>query len=198
MQFTSIPTWISIDRSVAESHIVWWTSHVTRVSDFPSFATDCNNININNYISIAGSAKVDLLRWKSNSNSAFSFKASAGEWKPDNRKSKWAKGSLEERKVIAEVGSRAIMFDKMGPSNPAEHFSQRLPKYTVWAEAGWENTDLSQGELLFLLPSYQVTISKWLPIYSGISSWVSGSEGLIDESFNKGSWLWREANNKQQ
>lgn len=124
---------------------------------------------------------------KPSSSSAFSFMQRVREWEPDNRKSNWAKGGLEERGVIAVVGSRAIMFNKMGPSNPVEHFSQRLPKYAVWGEAGWEKkTDLSLGGLLFLLPSYQVTVNKLLSIYSGISSWVPKSEGLIDGGVNKG------------
>lgn len=49
-----------------------------------------------------------------------------------------------------------------------------------------KNPDLSLGGLLFLLPSYQVTINKLLSIYSGISSWVPRSEGLIDGGVNKG------------
>lgn len=51
---------------------------------------------------------------------------------------------------------------------------------------GGEKTDLSLGGLLFLLPSYQVTVHKLLPIYSGISSWIPRSEGLIDRGVNKG------------
>lgn len=49
-----------------------------------------------------------------------------------------------------------------------------------------KNPDLSLGGLLFLLPSCQVTINKLLSIYSGISSWVPRSEGLIDGGVNKG------------
>lgn len=63
------------------------------------FAIDCdNNIIINNNISHAGNklcAKVDLWRWKAKLQLSVFFQAEC-EWEPDNQKSNWAKGGLEE------------------------------------------------------------------------------------------------------
>lgn len=42
--------------------------------------------------------------------------------------------------VIAVLGSRAITLYKMGPSNPAEHSSQRLPMDADCRKAWWAKT----------------------------------------------------------
>lgn len=88
--------------------------------------------------------------------------------------------------MIAVVGSRAVMFNKMGPSNPQCTFPKDCQSTRSEGRLGGEKTDLSLGGLLFLLPSYQVTVHKLLPIYSGISSWIPRSQGLIDRGVNKG------------
>ncbi len=159
MQFTSIPTWFSIGQSVAESHIVWWKLHATRSQWLPSiqpsrtcFAIDCDNIIINN-ISHAGNklcAKVDLWRWKAKLQLSIFFQEERARVRTRQPEIKLSKRRFRGGEgVIAVVGSRAIMFDKMGPSNPAEHFSQRLPKYAVWGEAGWEKTQIYRWEDCF-------------------------------------------------
>lgn len=141
-------------------------------------AIDCNNIIINN-ISYAGNklqgrcAEVDSWRRKATLQLSVFFQGDCVWVRTRQPEINVSKRRFRGEGVIAVDGSRAIMFDKMGPSNPAEHFSQRLPKCTVWGEAGWgKSTDLSLGGLLFLLPSYQVNGNKLLPIYSGISSWL--------------------------
>lgn len=109
MQFTSIPSWFSIGQSVAELHIVWWTLHATQVNDFTAFnlvahallliaTTSSSTTSAMLVINCrAGVPKLTRGGEKPRSSSAFSFRVTVCEWEPDNRKSTWAKGGLEER-----------------------------------------------------------------------------------------------------
>ncbi len=162
IQFTSIPTWFSIGQSVAN----WWKLHATHVNDFPAFNLVAHALLLIATTSSSTTTAMLVINCvpkmtyggeKPSSSSAFSFRQSVREWEPDNWKSNWAKG---REGVIAVLGSRAIMFDKMGPSNPAEHFSQRSPKYAVWGHAGWEKTQIYRWEDCFSCCLHQVTVNK--------------------------------------
>lgn len=184
MQFTSIPSWFSIGQSVAELHIVWWTLHATQVNDFTAFnlvahalllIATTSSSTTSAMLVINCRAGVPKLTWRQKAMLQLSvfFQGDCAWVRTRQPEINVSKRRFRGERVIAVVGSRAIMFDKMGPSNPAEHFSKRLPKCAV-LRGGWVgiSTDLSLGGLLFLLPSYQVNGNKLLPIYSGISSWV--------------------------
>lgn len=105
MQFTSIPTWFSIGQSVAESHIVWWKLHATRVNDYPAFNLVAHALLLIATTSSSTTSAMLVINCvpkltyggeKPSSSLAFSFRKSVREWEPDNRKSNWAKGGLEE------------------------------------------------------------------------------------------------------
>lgn len=190
MQFTSIPAWFSIGQFIAESCIVWWKLHVTRVDDFPAFNWVAHALLL---IATASSstttsaillAKLTYGGEKPSSSSAFSFL-----WV----RTRQPEIKVSKRRFRGEGGDcsgwiKSHYVRQNGTFKPHRALFPKIAKVCS-LRGGWvgkKNPDLSLGGLLFLLPSHQVTVNKLLSIYSGISSWVPRSERLIDRGANKG------------
>lgn len=95
------------------------------------FAIDFNNISHAGNKLQGRCAEVDLWRRKATLQLSVFFQGDCALVRTRQPEINVSKRRFRGEGVIAVVGSRAIMFDKMGPSNPAEHFSQRLPKCAV-------------------------------------------------------------------
>ncbi len=156
IQFTSIPTWFSIGRLVAD----WWKLHATHVNDFPAFnpvahallliATTSSSTTTTAML-VINCSKDDLWRWKAKLQLSVFFQAERARVRTRQPEIK-----LSKRKGGGDCSAwiKSHYVRQNGTFKPCGALFPKIAKVCS-LRACWvgKNPDLSLRGLLFLLPS---------------------------------------------